>query len=129
MEEKTTQVIEEMPEKGNGEFKAPATQAELDRIIEGRLSRERAKFSNYEEYKASHERLAQVQDEKDARLSRQQRHDKADTASKLAQKADVLLKEILHETSINHLSRNNTSGLLEENKELYQIVVNIVTTY
>lgn len=132
MTETTTQFIEETPEKSNGEFKAPTTQAELDRIIECRLNRERSKFSNYEEYKASHEKLMQIEGTEKPELSKwQQRFDKADTASTLANRADVLLKEIIHESSTNQLSRNNTNEFSyeKENKELYQIVVNIVTTY
>ena len=34
------------------DWKAPATQDELDHIIEGRLARERAKFSDYDDVKA-----------------------------------------------------------------------------
>lgn len=41
------------PEGGNtaDEYKPPATQADLDRIITDRLNRERAKFSDYDELK------------------------------------------------------------------------------
>lgn len=34
------------------EFKAPATQADLDRIVQDRVARERAKYADYEDLKA-----------------------------------------------------------------------------
>lgn len=36
-----------------GEFKAPATQADLDRIVQDRVARERAKYADYEDLKAA----------------------------------------------------------------------------
>ena len=129
MTETDTQLIEEAPEKGNGEYKAPMTQAELDRIIENRLSRERAKYPGYDEYKASHEMLKQIEEAEGLMPGRNQlRLDKADAASRLAQRADVLLKEIIHESRTNQLARDKTSEAPGESRDLYQIVVNIVTT-
>ena len=52
MADTNTPQIEVTPATGTPEYKAPATQEELDRIIESRLNRERAKYPNYEEYKA-----------------------------------------------------------------------------
>ena len=40
------------------EFKAPTSQAELDRIIQDRLSRERAKFADYDKFKEAAGKLA-----------------------------------------------------------------------
>ena len=40
------------------EFQAITTQEELNRIVEGRLERERAKYANYEAYKADSEAYA-----------------------------------------------------------------------
>lgn len=135
MKEESTQATEggiQENLKGQGEYKAPTTQAELDRIIESRLSRERAKYSNYEEYKAAHEKLLHLEEAENPELQKWLRRlDKAEAASQLAQKADALLKEVMYEPGVNQASRNGTGELFDEkeNKELYQIVVNIVTTY
>ena len=42
------------------EFQAITTQEELNRIVEGRLERERAKYANYEAYKADSEAYAAI---------------------------------------------------------------------
>lgn len=46
-------------------YTPPATQADLDRIIEGRLSRERAKYADYDQLKADSEQLGTVVAERD----------------------------------------------------------------
>lgn len=46
--------------EGRG-FKAPGSQEELDRIIQKRLDRERARFSDYEELKARADRAAEFE--------------------------------------------------------------------
>jgi hypothetical protein len=43
-------------------FAAPASQEELDRIIQSRLDRERKKFGDYEELKKAADRLAQLEE-------------------------------------------------------------------
>ena len=43
-------------------FTAPASQEELDRIIQSRLDRERKKFADYDELKKSADRLAQLEE-------------------------------------------------------------------
>ena len=48
------------PHEGRG-FKAPGSQEELDRIIQRRLDRERARFSDYEELKARADRAAEFE--------------------------------------------------------------------
>ena len=42
-------------------FKAPASQEELDRIIQSRLARDRAKFADYDELKKAADRLAEIE--------------------------------------------------------------------
>jgi hypothetical protein len=60
------------PNGGGGEYTAPATQADLDRIIEGRLARERKQFEGFDDFKAKaakwdeHEASGRSDDEKDA---------------------------------------------------------------
>lgn len=44
------------------EFKAPASQEELDRIITARLDRERKRFGDYDELKAKADRLAKIEE-------------------------------------------------------------------
>ena len=43
-------------------FKAPATQEELDRIIQSRLDRERKRFGDYDELKAKAEKLTKIEE-------------------------------------------------------------------
>lgn len=43
-------------------FAAPASQEELDRIIQSRLDRERKKFADYDELKKAADRLAQLEE-------------------------------------------------------------------
>ena len=43
-------------------FKAPASQEELDRIIQARLARDRAKFADYDELKAKAAKLAEIEE-------------------------------------------------------------------
>lgn len=45
-----------------GNYTPPATQAELDRIIADRLSRERQKFADYDELKSAAEKLAEIEE-------------------------------------------------------------------
>jgi len=42
-------------------FKAPASQEELDRIIQGRLDRERKRFADYDDLKARADKLAEIE--------------------------------------------------------------------
>lgn len=46
-----------------GTYTPPATQEDLDRIVEQRLARERAKYGDYETLKEKAERLAQIERE------------------------------------------------------------------
>ena len=127
MANETTQALEEALSKKREEFNAPSTQMELDRIIESRLNRERAKYSNYEEYKASHEKLMQIEEAERLELYKQkQREEIAQAASRLTQQADELLKGIIPDSSTTQTT-SNISKPPEETKGLCQIVVNIVT--
>ncbi len=42
-------------------FKAPATQEDLDRIVQARLAKERAKYSDYEELKGASAKLREIE--------------------------------------------------------------------
>lgn len=52
------------------EFKAPQSQAELDKIIENRLGRERAKYSDYDDLKAKAEQFQKIEDEKKSEIEK-----------------------------------------------------------
>lgn len=49
---------------GGSSYTPPATQADLDRIVEARLARERDKFKGYDDFKAKAEKWDQLEDEK-----------------------------------------------------------------
>lgn len=44
------------------EFKAPASQEELDRIIQERIARERKRFSDYDDLKAKADKLTKIEE-------------------------------------------------------------------
>ena len=54
----------QQPPEGQKPFQAPASQAELDRIVEQRLARERAKYADYDDLKAKAEKAAQAEKDK-----------------------------------------------------------------
>ena len=56
------------------EFKAPASQEELDRIIESRLSRERSKYADYDDLKS---KQAEYEQWKESQLTEQEKAVKA----------------------------------------------------
>jgi hypothetical protein len=59
-------------DKGKG-YKPPATQEELDRIIEARLARERSRYADYDTYKASHEKWQELERESQTDIERRER--------------------------------------------------------
>lgn len=50
---------------GGSTYTPPATQADLDRIVENRLQRERQKYADYDQYKADSAQLGMVVAERD----------------------------------------------------------------
>ncbi|WP_064075907.1 capsid assembly scaffolding protein Gp46 family protein [Prescottella equi] len=66
---------------GGGDSFTPITsQADLDRIIGQRLTRERAQYANHDQYKASHEELTKLRDGEKSELQREK--ERADAAEK-----------------------------------------------
>ncbi|WP_407316650.1 hypothetical protein UQW22_09920 [Isoptericola halotolerans] len=63
---------------GGQEFKAPESQEELNRIIESRLARERAKFADYDDLKSKAERFDKAEE---ANLSELEKERKAREAA------------------------------------------------
>ena len=51
--------------EGGSTYTPPATQADLDRIIENRLQRERAKYADYDTYKAEAGKVSELVAERD----------------------------------------------------------------
>jgi trimethylamine:corrinoid methyltransferase-like protein len=62
MSEDITADAGEQTDNAIDEFKAPASQEELDRIIQSRLARDRAKFADYDDLKARADKLAQIEE-------------------------------------------------------------------
>jgi hypothetical protein len=58
----TAEAGEHTDESTEESFKAPATQEELDRIIQGRLDRERKRFSDYDDIKAKAAKYAELEE-------------------------------------------------------------------
>ncbi|MGW9345833.1 hypothetical protein ACWGR3_30250 [Streptomyces albidoflavus] len=51
-------------EGGGSQYTPPASQVELDRIVESRLARERDKYKGFDDFKAKAEKWDQLEDEK-----------------------------------------------------------------
>lgn len=61
---------ESTPTGGKSDFVPPATQADLDKIIEARIARERAKFSDYDTLKAAAKKLTDLEDSQKSEAQR-----------------------------------------------------------
>jgi hypothetical protein len=85
----STGTAQESTAAASAEFKAPATQEELNAIIEGRLSRERAKYSDYSDLKAKASKFEEAEEEKKSELEKVAT--KAQKAEERALKAEQLL--------------------------------------
>lgn len=57
-------------DQGGKEYAPPASQADLDRIIESRLARERAKFGDYDDLKA---KISEYEEWKESQLTEQEK--------------------------------------------------------
>ena len=86
MSEDPTQVVEVTPEPAA--FNAPASQDELDRIIEQRLAREREKYKDYNALKADSAKLKEIEAENQTALEKAE-----ERAKKAEEKADELEHE------------------------------------
>lgn len=95
-------------------FEPITSQEQLDRIVTNRLTRERAKFSDYDELKGKAARLDQLEAESKSELQRAQEHS-ADLqrqleAYKLKEQRDQWAKEAALETGVDaSLIRGNTA--------------------
>lgn len=70
------------------DFQAPKSQAELDRIVEARIARERRKFADYDELKAKATELDKIKDEQKTESEREK-----ERAEKLERERDEALQK------------------------------------
>ncbi|MDN5725166.1 MAG: DUF4355 domain-containing protein [Propionibacteriales bacterium] len=71
-------------EQQGKEFTAPKSQADLDRIVEARLARERAKYTGFDDYKSKAEQFDELQEANKTELEK---------ATARAEKAETELNE------------------------------------
>jgi hypothetical protein len=110
------------PDEG-GTWKAPADQAELDKIVESRLARERAKYADYDDVKAKAAEFDKAQDKNKTELEKAaERAAKAEAAAATAQqeawRASVALDEGLTPTQAKRLVGTTREELLADAQEL-----------
>jgi hypothetical protein len=75
-------------DNGGSTYTAPATQAELDRIVEARLARERDKFKGHDDFKAKAAKWDQLEDEKKTPSEKAIEEAKAQAAGETSAKYD-----------------------------------------
>lgn len=73
-------------EGGKPEFTPPATQADLDRIIESRLARERDKFKDYDDLVAQREEFESFKESQKSERDRELDEIKSSTTSEVTQR-------------------------------------------
>lgn len=103
-EEKAAREAEEAAAKRKAEEEAAAaanktfTQAELDRIVQDRLARERQKYEGFDDLKAKAEQFDKLQDEQKSELEKER--DRAAKAEERATKIEAEAKEIRLRSSL-----------------------------
>ena len=106
-----------------GAWKAPADQAELDKIIEARLARERARYADYKEVKAKAAEFDKAQEANKTELEKAseraaQAEAKAAAVQQEAWRASVALDEGLTPTQAKRLVGTTREELLADAQEL-----------
>lgn len=79
-------------------YTPPATQADLDRLVSDRLARERQKYADHEQFKASHEELQKLKDGQKSEVERLTAE--RDKATKDAQAAADRAKQSLRQAAV-----------------------------
>lgn len=69
----STEGVENTAEAGNNTEKT-LTQAEVDRVVQERIAREREKFADYEDLKARAEKLAEIEASQKSETEREREH-------------------------------------------------------
>lgn len=92
-------------------YTPPATQEELNRIIEARLARERAKFADYEDLKRKAARLEQIEREQMSEADRLRRELEEERALRLKVERESLVNRIAAEKGVPaHLLTGETEA-------------------
>lgn len=112
MSENTTEATDITADAGDNTevstYKAPATQEELDNIVQKRLAKERAKYADYDELKSAAEKLRDIEESKKSELE------------KLTEKANALeaeLKATRFDALRNSIAANY--GITAEDRDLF----------
>lgn len=98
-ENKTPEGGEEKPP----EFKAPTSQEEFDRMVSDRLTRERAKFADYDDLKTKASKYAEIEESKKSELEKAAERERA-----AIERADKAEQQTLRMTVAN--SKGLTPG-------------------
>lgn len=85
---------------GGSTYTPPATQADLDRIIEGRLQRERSKYADYDQLKADSEKLGALVAERDSLKSHLEEVEKENGLFKQKEQRSMWAAEVAKEYGI-----------------------------
>lgn len=98
-------------------YEAPATQADLDRIIESRLARERAKYEGFDDFKAKAAKLDEIEQANLTELDKlTARAEKAEAAEKNARLA-LLRHEVAAAKNIPAALATRLQGSTREEME------------
>lgn len=97
------------------QWAAPASQEELNRIIEQRLARERAKYAGFDDYKAKAEKHDALEAELASETDKQVRAAREEERAKLAGEfAPRLVREAFKAEAKGVLTKEQLDGLLED---------------
>lgn len=115
-EDNTAEAGEQTENTAEGEgFKAIESQEDLDRIIQGRLDRERKRFSDYDEIKAKAAKLAEIEESQKSEAEKSTA--RAEAAEKRAQELEIkaLRAEVANDKGVPaSLLSGSTQEELEE---------------
>ena len=101
--------------EGGSTYTPPATQADLDRIIENRLQRERAKYADYDTYKAEAGKVSELVAERDDLRSQLEAANAEVDAFKAKEQKSEWAKEVSEETGVPvEALRGETKEEMEE---------------
>lgn len=107
MSENNTQNNQQTEPQGNEQqvnqgsaYTPPATQADLDRIIEGRLKREREKYADYDHLKAEAEKVGGLVAERDGLKSKIEELEKENGVFKQKEQRSMWAQEVAKEFGI-----------------------------
>lgn len=115
MSEDTQRPAENSGDKGGdaGQYTPPATQDDLDRIVETRLARERAKFADYEDLKRKAARLDEIEREQMSEADRLRSELEQEREARVKVEREALVHRIASEKGVPaHLLTGDTEEAL-----------------